>query len=335
LSLAVDDITQATLSKKGDTPESFCAALHTSFQSEGEDGQGSLAWNAKSYTSLLDDAGTGLSGAQASLYLRTKPAIVASSDALENLKTSGDVQTGIELTVTIRSALIEMGNEFKKTNGPNPSRLDALASFLDGAVTCLSTSVDASSADDFSKMKENIGTVTALWEHNKSIFSQPETAAVNDTFSVSAASAKSTTTDSSTLSIDDAAQVATAGDLQIFAKTIAKKYPSIKAVMSSSGNLTLQYKSPAKLFGIFNTGLSRKVTYNADGMVTTSLPWYKIFFYKKAPEVSAISEKTGGNKSGKKDSHNPETDDKGNVVFHARILACHMKKCSEHYLTKN
>ncbi len=286
LSLAVDDIAQATLDNKGDTPESFCAALHTAFQAEAEDGRVSLAWAPQSYSSVVADDGAGLSGAQASLYTKTKTAITDTTTALEEVTTGGDQQRAIEFKVAIRSALLQFGSEFKKADGPDAERLNTISSFLTGAVGCLGSVADEASAANFGKIKETVAGVTSLWDSNKSIFTHDAEAVVSDDFSISAGDA-----DGGDITVEDASKVTTANDLQLFAKTIAAKYPEVKTIASVSGNLIVKYKAPAKFIGIFKAGLSRKVTYNTDGTLSFSWPWYSFLYSKTAVDVSPIGEK--------------------------------------------
>ena len=83
------------------------------------------------------------------------------------------------------------------------------------------------------------------------------------------------------------AEVRSGQDLQNFANGILVKDGNVESVDVATGTVKVSYREPAKLFGIFNTGLTVQVAADANGHATVSYPWYRFLFSMPSSTASA------------------------------------------------
>ena len=74
------------------------------------------------------------------------------------------------------------------------------------------------------------------------------------------------------------AEVRSGQDLQNFANGILLKDKNVENVDVATGTVKVSYREPAKLFGIFNTGLTVQVQADPNGQAKVSYPWYSFLF---------------------------------------------------------
>jgi hypothetical protein len=81
--------------------------------------------------------------------------------------------------------------------------------------------------------------------------------------------------------------ISTNEDLQTYNNLVLEKRPTIVSINSNNNQVQIEYKQPAKLFGLFRSNLKASVIVDSTGKVEIKLPWYKFFFSKKTDPVKS------------------------------------------------
>lgn len=78
-------------------------------------------------------------------------------------------------------------------------------------------------------------------------------------------------------SVDDASSVQTAAGLESYAASSVKDDERLQSAELSDGNLTVSYRTDAKLLGFIPASIKVTATVDADGNVSVRYPWYAFF----------------------------------------------------------
>jgi hypothetical protein len=116
-------------------PKGFQAALLQAFTAEEVAGHTEYHWNPRSYAVEIQADLGAVTGAQASLYTRTKAAVdqmLPLLDGLEPLRVDFDPENVSAIRAIVRSQLTELVKELGIEGGPRVQRVDQLFSFLLG-----------------------------------------------------------------------------------------------------------------------------------------------------------------------------------------------------------
>lgn len=83
------------------------------------------------------------------------------------------------------------------------------------------------------------------------------------------------------------AEVRSGQDLQNFAKGVILRDQGVESVDIATDTVKVSYREPAKLFGIFNSGLTAQIEADSSGHATVSYPWYSFLFSMPSSAASA------------------------------------------------
>ena len=89
-------------------------------------------------------------------------------------------------------------------------------------------------------------------------------------------------------STPDAGSVRDQQELQVYAHAALRSDVKIRDMSLSSTSVSMQYDTPARLFGIIPMSVPARVNVNGSGAVNVSYPWYAFFF---ATNKNAIQQK--------------------------------------------
>jgi hypothetical protein len=141
-SLGLDTVVQKALSeviglrpRTGD-PKSFVNALQQSFSCQEIEGRVECTWMQRSAAGVSELGGS-ITGAQASIYARSKEAYDSALpllDGLTALRTEADPQLTEAIRSVIRTEFAELVKEFALEGGPRVSRVDELFDTLIGRI---------------------------------------------------------------------------------------------------------------------------------------------------------------------------------------------------------
>jgi hypothetical protein len=130
---------------KTDDPNGFVGALTQSFQLSEVEGHVESTWKPRTYA-VQTDLGGGISGAQASLYLRAKDALDQSLpllDGLYPLDPEADQEDVKALRELARSQMTELVQELGAVGGPSISKVNTYFTILLGTATAPPSDADS------------------------------------------------------------------------------------------------------------------------------------------------------------------------------------------------
>lgn len=262
----------------GDVSAQSCSTLDTLFMSQSEIDRESFAWNSDSYI-LPEKLFTQVSDIQELLYLQSREKIIAISQMLDSIGVaSNNVLTANHLEAVYRSSLIEIANEYRKESGPDGERVDALLSFAETHLTCISQLADTQveTVATLQTLTEDMSALENFWLSNR-MYVQGVPLDAGETMNI-LITPSDLTSEKYVTAITDVVTVPT---LELYAKTLMQQQERIRAIQLTSTDTRVVYAIDAKLFGVAKIFLNEKIVVDATGNPDVSLPWYSFLATKK------------------------------------------------------
>jgi hypothetical protein len=163
LDAGVNALIKDTSSAEG---EEYCLALVKSFNAQDTDIRGSFAWNADSYNRNLEASGD-VSTDQKALFEITKKTIDDANTHLSKVNAGGD---DAKFRVVVRSALVSLSSEFKKSSGPDAERVNNLNKLISNSLSCMNALSNSGDEEHIKHAKDSVLALAASWDEKKGSF---------------------------------------------------------------------------------------------------------------------------------------------------------------------
>lgn len=157
--------------------EEYCDAIIKSFNEQDTDIRGSFAWNADSYNRNLEASGN-VSADQKVLFENTKKTIDDANTHLAKVNAGGD---DAKFRVVVRSALVSLSGEFKKSGGPDTERVNNLNKIISGSLSCMNASSNSADEEHIKHAKDSVLALATSWDEKKGSFGDTSSTVATET----------------------------------------------------------------------------------------------------------------------------------------------------------
>ena len=79
--------------------------------------------------------------------------------------------------------------------------------------------------------------------------------------------------------------IKTDADTQVYNKLVMSATPVVQSIDTSAEKVSVSYKQPGKILGLFDVQMDGQATVDASGNVSIQLPWYSFFVVKNTSDI--------------------------------------------------